>query len=217
MISTTLHLEHTDLPLTRVIRSVPDADIRVVPDASTDPDHATHYFQIAAPDFSEIETCLGDDHTVETFSMISETVDGRIYLIEYSDRVVLVSPTVVEVQGLVLESRSRKGGWELRLQLAGYDSLYELRDYIEEHGFEYGITEISQATESGLQSENDLTEPQIEALVCAYRDGYFDKPREASLEDLSSVLGVSQAAVSGRLKRGIERIIEKTLIENDDK
>ena len=215
MISTTLHLEHEDLPLTRVIRSVPEASIRVVPDASTDPNHDTHHFRFSAPDFDEIEAVMTADHTVSEFRMTSETMTGRIYAIEYTSQVVLVSPTVVEVEGLVVTSRSHEGGWKLRLQLGGYDALSKLRDYIEDHEFQYDIAEIRQTSESDLRSDDDPTQAQLEALVCAYRNGYFDDPREASLEDLAAILDISQAAVSGRLKRGCERIVRKTLIEND--
>lgn len=49
-----------------------------------------------------------------------------------------------------------------------------------------------------------LTEKQREALKTAIETGYYDRPREATLEDLAAELDVTPSAVSQRLN-GIER------------
>lgn len=215
VISTRIYVEHPDLALTHVIRALPEANIRVVSDAGTDPKHETHFFWIQAPDFGAVEELLAEDHTVSEFWVVTETVDGFIYGIEYSDDVTLLSPATIEAGGLTLESRSQRNGWELRLQLEDYASLSAIRDHIERNELRFDVLEIKQIEDGELEPDVGLTEPQVEALVCAYRHGYYDEPRQISLEGLASILDISPTAVSGRLRRGAATLTEATLAEDD--
>jgi len=52
-----------------------------------------------------------------------------------------------------------------------------------------------------------LTDPQREALVLAYERGYFNSPREVTMEELGAELGITQQAVASRLRRGIDQIL----------
>ncbi|WP_309138889.1 helix-turn-helix domain-containing protein [Haloterrigena gelatinilytica] len=45
-----------------------------------------------------------------------------------------------------------------------------------------------------------------------YERGYFEDPRDSSVEDLADALGVSSSAVSGRLRRGLKALIENSLV-----
>lgn len=46
---------------------------------------------------------------------------------------------------------------------------------------------------------NAITEKQREAVEMAIREGYYDTPRRADLDDLAAKLGISRSAVSQRL------------------
>lgn len=56
-----------------------------------------------------------------------------------------------------------------------------------------------------------LTDRQHEALRIAYERGYFDIPRQASLEEIAGELGVSASSVSERLRRAQTQLIEETV------
>jgi len=118
---------------------------------------------------------------------------------------------VTDVDGLVLESRSEADGWVLHLQLQDHDDLYTLNQRVSEMGVGFDILEIHQNERTDTEPGLDLTESQIEALVSAYERGYYDEPRETDLEELGSELGISQTAVSSRLRRASSRLIEETL------
>ena len=50
-------------------------------------------------------------------------------------------------------------------------------------------------------------------MVLAYKRGYFDTPRDVTMEDLGDELGISQQAVASRLNRGISAVLGSTLAE----
>jgi predicted DNA binding protein len=60
-------------------------------------------------------------------------------------------------------------------------------------------------------AEDALTDTQQEALVLAYERGYFESPRQVTLEELGEELGISQQAVGSRLRGGIKHILGSTL------
>ncbi|WP_418282385.1 helix-turn-helix domain-containing protein [Halorubrum sp. DTA98] len=215
MITTRVYVEHPDLALAETIRSTSDVDISVIGDAGTDPQRTVYFFRIEATEFDAVEAEIAADHTVAEFSTVLETGAQRTYRIEYSDDAKLITPAIADRGGLTLETRSHLNGWMLRLQLEGHDVLHELNEYAIEEGIRFDIIELKQRGELDSGSESDLTAAQIEALVNAYRYGYYDEPREVSLDELAEILGISNTAASGRLRRGAARLIEETLVDDE--
>lgn len=218
VISTSVYVEHPDLALVRTIRALPELDVGVVSDTGTDPRHDGHFFWVETSDFEAFERALDADHTVDSYSAVTETERRRTYRIEYSDDAKLVSPSVSAAGGLVLESRSHANGWVLELLLEDHETLESISDVATAENIRFDVLELHQTDDEGVAGrEFGLTEPQIEALVNAYLQGYYDEPREASLEELSALLDISQTAVSGRLRRGSARLIEEVLVESNDR
>ena len=56
-----------------------------------------------------------------------------------------------------------------------------------------------------------LTDHQQEALRTAYERGYFDIPRQASLEEVAAELDISASSLSERLRRAETQLIEETV------
>jgi len=216
VLSTKVYATHPEMALVQTIRSLPNADVGVVSDAGTDPQHDVHCFWVEADDFEAFEAALDADTTVASFSAVAGTEERRTYQIEYSDEAKLVTPVVTAAGGLVAESRSHADGWVLQLQLQDRETLYELDAFAEDADMRFEVLELHEAADGEVESGFGLTEPQVEALVSAYVQGYYDEPREATLETLADLLDISQTAVSGRLRRGSAALIEETLVDGDD-
>ncbi len=56
-----------------------------------------------------------------------------------------------------------------------------------------------------------LTPQQRIAIVTAYEMGYFNQPRDSSLQAVADALGVSPSAASGRLRRGLQALVKATV------
>lgn len=210
-ISTRVYVEHPDLALTDTIRSLSDGEISVISDVGTDPQHDVYFFRITATDFDDVESALAADHTVDDFSVVFEIGGQRTYRIEYSDDAKLITPAITERGGLTLETTSYLNGWMLQLQLEDHDALYDLDEYARAEGIRFDVLELKQHDELDDRFDFGLTDSQAEALIAAYRHGYYDEPRDASLEELASLLDLSRTATSGRLRRGSATLVEKIL------
>lgn len=214
MISVQVYAEHPSLALVPTIREVLDVDMTVFPDAATDPQHDIQFITIEADDFDAVESALETDKTVESYSQVMEQEDRRTYAIEYTDEAKVVGPAITRATGLVLEATNEADGWRLTLQLQDRQELYELRKSVEEQGIDLEILGIEELEDTREEPEFGLTEPQREALVTAFVKGYYDEPREVSMENLAEDLGISPTAVSGRLRRGSARLIDELLMED---
>jgi len=214
-ISVTTYVEHPTLGLAPTIRSLDGVNIGVIPDAGTDPEHDAHFFWVEASDFAAVEDAFETDETVTDYATVAETPERRTYQISYSEDAKLISPAITDLNGLMLSSESHAEGWIVELRLQDHSSLYQLGQRAEEMALTFDIREIHQIESTDVRSEFALTEPQIEALMTAYEHGYYDEPREISLEELGSILGISRTAVSGRLKRASSRLIEARLDYDD--
>ena len=213
-ISTRIYAEHPDLALAYTIRTLPEMRVGVLSDAGTDPIHEGYMFWIEASDFEAVDDALSDDPTVAAFSRVEESPERRTYRIVYSDDATLLTPAVLDVGGLTQEARSHANGWLLHLQLRDHDALLELDEFADEHGIQLEIIDLQQDAAIPNRLNYGLTDRQIEALVAAYAHGYYDEPREITAEELATILGISNTAVSGRLSRGSARLIEDVLIDD---
>lgn len=217
VIKANVYVEHPQMALAHTIRSLSDVEIGVVSDAGTDPDHNVNFFWVRAPEFDAVETALEEDPTVASFSAIVDMEEQRTYRIEYSDHAKLVSPPLTEIGSLTQEAKSHLNGWLLTLHFRDHDGLYALNEYAREENITIDVLDLHQVDGAGESSEFGLTEPQREALVAAFLHGYYDDPRETSLEELAEILDISPTAVSGRLRRGAARLIEHVLLEDKAK
>ncbi len=68
--------------------------------------------------------------------------------------------------------------------------------------------------------ESDLTEKQLNAIITAYKMGYFCTNRKATLSEVAKQIGIKPSSFEDVFRRGIEKIIkyylyEKNLIDQD--
>ena len=61
---------------------------------------------------------------------------------------------------------------------------------------------------SGAFAEN-LTHKQLEVIKTAHALGFYNTPRDVTLDDLSNVFGISKAAVHNRLQAAERKVISK--------
>ncbi|SEA05554.1 Predicted DNA binding protein, contains HTH domain [Haloplanus vescus] len=205
-------LAHPDLALTPTIRAT-DASIQVVSHTATDAETGMFFFLVESDSFPEFEAALEADHTVSESLIVAEAETTRIYRLGHSDGTKLLSPTVTEMGGLMLEADSTADGWSVRMQLPDRKTLSSLWEYCDEEdiGFELGhIYTLDDFSIDGV----GLTDAQRDALVTAYEAGYFEEPRDTSLEELAGELDISPTAVGGRIRRGTARLIEQTLLDD---
>lgn len=218
-IVTEVRFAHEDAALAGALAATSDLTVSVVRETSTAPDQSAFFYRFDDVEPDEIPPLLERDHTVRTASPVSAVENRRLWRIEFTPETKLLGPKVTNEGGIVLDARSTlpgvtPRGWRERWFFPDHDGIQTVWKGARSAGFEIDVLDLSQQLrpEAGLVDSEPLTDQQRTALVAAYERGYFNEPRETSLQQLAESLDVSPSAVNGRIRRGLKSLIESTLV-----
>lgn len=208
-----------DLPaeefaLYETLEAVPDAEFeveRVVADATS---RIVPYVWVRTDDFDALEAAFENDPTVSSITALSETDDDRSYRMEWDGPIDLLIHIMTEQQGTITHARGSNETWTLRVLFPERTALSRAHEFARERGFSLDVRSVYQMDDE-RGGRVGLTEIQHDVLVAAFKAGYFKVPREVSLKEFSEQQGVSHQAMSERLRRGVNTLIEHTLITGE--
>jgi len=205
-----LQLEHPELVLTPTIERCPGMDIELEYQLIANEGSYVLLFHVRGDDFEEFETVLAEDPTVADISTMISTPAFRVYRTHLVSREYLVLATAVEMGLRLIEAVSDESGWYVVLELLNMNAIQQFRDYCSNKGVSAKIRKLYRI-DGGVSQAYGLTSSQHEALTTAYEAGYFNQPRDTSLQGVADRLGISSSAAGGRLRRGLGTLVENTL------
>lgn len=139
------------------------------------------------------------DPSVELESVLVRRDDERLCKLRFDDSVSLLTEAIYSSDGTILSAEAATGSWRFSLRFSDRSSLSDLMGLFDRFGIDVDLAQVANGDGANRQR---LTEKQREALTAAHEEGYFQVPRQASLEEVASELGISHQAMSERLRRG---------------
>lgn len=159
----------------------------------------------------ELESALEADCDVDGFSLLAEADGKCLYQMEWADHLYLLLEMLTNAQATVLDLYGTAQGWSLHVLYPSRESLSESIEFCETRNFSADVQSIQQF-DCNYKGRYGLTAKQYEALMLAYEEGYFSVARETDLKALADRIGVSHQALSERLRRSIESLLEHTIV-----
>lgn len=174
-----------------------------------------HGLWLSGPSQEAIEDALTEASGIESYTLISDD-DGRwLYDIEFNNATTDVFELILEEQGTVLSASASSGTWLLSIRFADRESVSSLYDRLDEAEITPTIVRLFDLAEE-THTQCGLTARQYETLVAAIDHGYFEIPREVSMQELSEELGISHQALSERLRRAYRALVTSELNVSED-
>lgn len=158
-----------------------------------------------------VESTLADDPTTEEIELLADLGDEWLYQMEWISKVELLVRVLVEEDGTILAAMGNENAWNLRIVFPERDALSRTYSYCREREMTFNVINIYQL-EDGRKGRFGLSDEQQDTLTLAYDHGYYQIPRKAGATDLGEELDISHQAVSERLRRGHESLVENALI-----
>ncbi|WP_266074882.1 helix-turn-helix domain-containing protein [Haladaptatus caseinilyticus] len=201
----------TDFPLGSIFETFSEVDIeleRVIPT-----NHAlVPYFWVWGKDVDDIEDAFESNPAVHSIELVDTVKDGALFRTEWNLDVDGILKGITKTRLVLLSATGSEDHWEFEFRTQDHEGMTEFQDYCADHDIPITITRIYTVAEMQVGTQYRLTPPQESALVSAFDAGYFDKPREATLEEVSADLEITRQALSERLRRGHRNLIANTLI-----
>lgn len=118
--------------------------------------------------------------------------------------------------GQLLSAIGTPRTWKFEVRFPDYDDLGEFRSHCEDANVSLEIDRVYDPTETDAGPWYGLTEPQRTAIVLAVKKGYYSLPRRCSTKALAEQLGISDQAVTERLRRAIDVLVRNTLVVSEE-
>ncbi|WP_293027548.1 helix-turn-helix domain-containing protein [Natronococcus sp.] len=110
---------------------------------------------------------------------------------------------VLENDGQILGATGSAEGWNFEIRFSDREGLSQCQDCCEDARISLKITRIYNPTDPEAGPWYGLSEPQREALTLAVQMGYYDIPRGCTTAELANEFGISDQAVTERLRRAV--------------
>lgn len=164
---------------------------------------------------SSDELVADDEGLVESIRVVDEFDDRTLYALEWRDA---DDPLLTGIQandGQLLKALGSGDTWAIELRFPTHVALSGFRGHCDEHDLRLDVRSVYNPSKPEAGPWFGLTERQRQALLLAVERGYYDIPRRASTVDIAEELGISDQAMTERLRRAIRALVENTLIESE--
>jgi len=122
---------------------------------------------------------------------------------------------ISESEGQLLNAIGTPDTWEFELRFPDHDALSEFRTHCEDAQILLEVQRVYNPTKPDAGPWYGLTELQREAIMLAAQTGYYDIPRGCTTKELADELGISDQAVTERLRRAIVSLVTYTLVHSE--
>jgi len=140
----------------------------------------------------------------------------RLYSLEWNVGRDVFLQGIVDLRGQLLSATGTVKTWEFEIRFPTHETLSEFQEYCSNAHIPLEVGRIYNPVRPGTGMWYGVTQPQRETLMRAVQGGYYSIPRQMSTQDLADELGISDQAVTERLRRAIETLTTNTLIAMEE-
>lgn len=206
------------LPLTEVATAIPDAT-QTLDIQFNHGDRPPFLVTIQGGSRTVIESALTDASDVNAWTLVGQAGDVHRYQVlpaltfeeqlgDHLDDLAGLQ-ALATADAIIERVEVVPGGWRQTGWFADRETFSDFSSFWQRNAA-FRLQRLTRTDESEPPGDG-LTDRQREALRIAYERGYFDVPRNASLEDIAAELDISTSSVSERLRRAQTELIEGTV------
>jgi predicted DNA binding protein len=170
-------------------------------------------FWASGDDFEEMESALKTDSTIRDCTLLTGFHDRQLYRVTLSEegKEGMTYPAAVEHDIQFLDATTTSRGTQTRARIPTRDALKAYREACEDREVPFRLNRLYSETPGGPPDRYGLTEKQHDVLVRAHERGYFETPRQVTLEELAEEFEVSRSALGRRLRRAHDELVDAAL------
>jgi len=164
-------------------------------------------FWVEDPDIDAVEEALLESEYVEDVRIVDRVGEEALFRVDWAEDVNGVVGTIQETESVILGGNGHGDHWTFELRFPEYDAISQFYRAVVEKDISITLENVYNPIDQSGPQSNALTDEQREALQTALEEGYFAVPREITLVELAEKLGISDSAVSQRIRRGLTKLL----------
>lgn len=198
-----------EFPLDAIFERQPDA--RVELDRLVPTGHAVvPYFWVHGAGQVELEAEFAADPSVAEIEQIDSVDNEHLFRVEWNPEYDGVLSVFAETQTVLDAAVGTGEQWTFEVRGDDRQDVADLMTTLQENGVPATLASLHDIDPPSFE-EFDLTDAQREALTLAHERGYYESPRQTTLEELAKELDISRQALGARLRRGLDHLLESTV------
>jgi len=112
----------------------------------------------------------------------------------------------------IVEAVGTAAHWRFEVRTQDREAFVGFQDIFQEQGIPIELSRLYDLDELIHGQHRTLSSKQRRALLAACQEGYYQKPREVTQENLADRFDISRRALSDRLRRGTRNLISESLL-----
>lgn len=200
----------SDLALNHSLEELPALQFEIERIVTSGDDALMPMLWVRGTEREAVEATLEADPTVDNVELLGDFDAEWLFRMEWVDHVDLIVQMLTNSEATILDAVGQGAAWKLRVLYPRRSLFSRTHDFCEDHNLEFEVASIRELDEDPA-GRYGLTSAQYEVLAEASERGYFEIPREVSLEELADELGVTHQAASERLRRATDALVEDAL------
>jgi predicted DNA binding protein len=164
------------------------------------------------PDHEGVAESVRAHTSVDSFTALDRFGQTGLYRLDWREGPGALLGAIEQSEAALLDARGGRA-WRFRLRFSDTDQVPQFHDMVREAGLPVNVEQTQQLSDHG-EDTSGLSEKQRTALTLAVRRGYFASPSEVGLEKLAEELDITRQALSKRIRRGNETILEHLLLSS---
>ena len=177
---------------------------------------AVPLFWVYDGDTETFEEQVRDHPGVHNVTRIDLFEDRALYAIDWQTGIDHLFGAVTDAEGSIMDATGHTEEWLFEIRFPDHDSLSAFKDALDDANISFEVIRVYNPTKPDAGPWYGLTPTQREALVLATESGYYDIPRTCTTVELAEQLGISDQAVTERLRRAIINLVSHTLLVADE-
>ncbi|WP_415381748.1 helix-turn-helix domain-containing protein [Halosimplex sp. TS25] len=200
----------TDFALSSTLDRLPDLVVEIDRVAATD-ELLTPYFWVSDVDLDVFESVAAEDPTVSDLRRLDDFESASLYRASWTGDVDTVVYAYTQGGATILEAKGQDGVWDIKIRFDDRDPFDEFRAFTDDRDVSFRLEQLYETSHPRTGSRYGLSEKQHEALNIAWELGYFEEPRETTLDAVAEELGITRQSLSQRLRRGHHALVANTI------
>jgi predicted DNA binding protein len=173
---------------------------------------AVPFFSVSEEVRETFEKSVRNHPSVDNIVEVSRHDNERLYSLNWNVSRDVFFQGIAEGQGQLLSGTGSTTQWEFEIRFPTHEALSEFQEHCLNAHIELEVGRIYNPVRPGTGAWYGLTSAQRETLLLAVKKGYYSIPRQVSTQELAEALEISDQAVTERLRRAIETLVENTII-----